>query len=180
MSRTCYDGFECPWLIFWVKNSKNHFRVIWRHWPLMTRWFHDLISSLLSAKWMSESKSAPQITLEGSRTRKSRRRSFTSFDLSWPRLTCEDRMTCGMHGYYCNCHYCKLSATERIFRLTWPQLWRHTSNVRGVRILKFSGRRKKDDGKLWKKWWHSTGKQKRYSRKTAGGASTPPPRAGEG
>ena len=48
-----------------VNNSKNHIRVIWRHWPLMTRWFHDLISSLLSLKWMSESKSASQITLEG-------------------------------------------------------------------------------------------------------------------
>ena len=36
----------------------------------MTRWFHDLISSLLSARWMFESKSAPQITWECSRTRK--------------------------------------------------------------------------------------------------------------
>ena len=71
-----------------VKNSKNNFRVIWRHWPLMTRWFHDLISSHLSVKWMSVSKSAPQITLESSRTRKSRQRSLTSYDLSWPRLTC--------------------------------------------------------------------------------------------
>ena len=66
---------------------KNHFRVIWRHWSLVTRWFHDLISSLLSAKWMSESKPAPQITLEGSRTRK---KSAKVIDLIWPQLTSVD------------------------------------------------------------------------------------------
>ena len=53
----------------------------------MTRGFHDLISSLLSAKWMSESKSAPQITLEGSRTRKM---SAKVIDLIWPHLTSVD------------------------------------------------------------------------------------------
>ena len=53
----------------------------------MTRWFHDLVSSLLSAKWMSESKSAPQITLEGSRTRK---KSAKVIDLIWPHLTSID------------------------------------------------------------------------------------------
>ena len=53
----------------------------------MTRWFHDLISSILSAKWMSESKSAPQITLEGSRTRK---KSAKNIDLIWPQLTSVD------------------------------------------------------------------------------------------
>ena len=94
-------------------------------------------------------------------------------------------MTCGMHEYYLVLHVhihitskngdvCKLCATERFFRLTWPQLWRHRSNVRGVRVLKFSGGRKKDGPESYKKWWHSTGKQKRYSRKTAGRvASTP-------
>ena len=71
----------------WVKNSKNDFRAIWRHWPLMTQWFHDLISSLISAKWMSESKSAPQITLEGSRTRK---KSAKVIYLIWPQLTSVD------------------------------------------------------------------------------------------
>ena len=75
--------FECPWIIFRGQFEKQ-FMVIWRHWPLMTRWFHDLISSLLSANWISESKSAPQITLEGSRTRK---KSAKVIDLSWPRLT---------------------------------------------------------------------------------------------
>ena len=95
-------------------------------------------------------------------------------------------MTCEMHEYYLvlNVHIhitskngdvCKLCATERIFRLTWPQLWRHRSNVRGVRVLKFSVERKKDGRKPYKKMWHSTGKQKRYSRKTAGGASPPVP-----
>ena len=53
----------------------------------MTRWFHDLISSILSAKWMSESKSAPQITLEGSRTKK---KSAKVIDLIWPQLTSVD------------------------------------------------------------------------------------------
>ena len=63
-------------------------------------------------------------------------------------------MTCGMHEYYLVLHVhihitskygdvCKLCATERIFHLTWPQLWRHRSNVREVRALKFSGGRKK-------------------------------------
>ena len=80
--------FERPRMIFRGQNSKHHFLVIWRHWPLMTRWFHDLISSHLSVKWMSDSKLAPQITLESSRTRKSRQRSLTSLDLSWPQLTC--------------------------------------------------------------------------------------------
>ena len=53
----------------------------------MTWWFHDVITSLLSAKWMSESKSAPQITLEGSRTRK---KSAKVIDLVWPQLTSVD------------------------------------------------------------------------------------------
>ena len=53
----------------------------------MTRWFHDLISSLLSAKWMSESKSAPKIALEGSRTRK---KPAKVIDLIWPQLTSVD------------------------------------------------------------------------------------------
>ena len=49
----------------------------------MTQWFHDLISSLLSAKWMSESKSAPQITLESSKTlKKSWQRSLASLELT--------------------------------------------------------------------------------------------------
>ena len=40
----------------------------------------------------------------------------------------------------------------------------------------FQGDVKTMGGKLWKKWWHSIDKQKRYSRKTAGGlALTPPP-----
>ena len=62
----------------------------------MTRWFHDLILSHLSVKWMSDSKSAPQITLRSSRTQKSRQRSLASFDLSWPRLT---RLTSGRTGW---------------------------------------------------------------------------------
>ena len=88
-NRTRFDGFWLPTDDFLgVKNSKNHFRGIWRHWPLMTRWFHDLISSLLSAKWMFESKSVPQITLECSRTKKVGKGHWphlTSVDLSIPR-----------------------------------------------------------------------------------------------
>ena len=108
------------------------------------------------AKWMTESKSAPQITLEGSRTRKNRQRSMTKFDLSWPRLTCvgPDDMwnACvilhvHIHITSKNGNVCKLCATGRIFRLTWPQLWRHRSNVRGVRVLQFSAARKYDGQK---------------------------------
>ena len=65
-----------------------------RHWPLMTRRFHDIISSLLSAKWISESKSAPQVTLEGSRTRK---KSAKVVDLIWPQLTSVDLRKTGWH-----------------------------------------------------------------------------------
>ena len=71
-------------------------------------------------------------------------------------------MTCGMHEYYLVLHVliqitsknddvCKLCATERIFRLTWPQLWRQRSNVREVGVLKFSGGRKKDGRKAIEK-----------------------------
>ena len=152
-----------------VRNSKNHFRVIWRHWPLMARWFHDLISSLLSAKWMSESKSAPQITLEGSRTRKNQKKLI---DLIWPQLTSFDlRRTgwpveCMSSTWYYMSTLISLAktamllcATERIFRLTWPQLWRHRSNVRAVRVLKFSGWRKK-------KWSEAIEEIMKFDRQT--------------
>ena len=57
----------------------------------MTGWFHYLISSQLSVKWMSDSKSAPQITLESCRIKKVGKchwPNLTSVDLSWPQLTC--------------------------------------------------------------------------------------------
>ena len=71
-------------------------------------------------------------------------------------------MTCGMHEYYLVLHVhihitskngnvCKLCATERIFRLTWPQLWRHRSNVRGSGSWNFQGGRKKDKRKAIEK-----------------------------
>ena len=141
-----------------AKNSKNRFWVIWRHWPLMTWWFHDLISSLLSAKWMSESKSAPQITLEGSRTRKSLQSLLATFDLIWLRLACvgpDDLSNAWVllgtrcpHSYHWQKRRCLhvmdhvACCTDRIFLLTWPQLWRHRSNVRRVMVLKFLGGRK--------------------------------------
>ena len=34
------------------------------------QWYHDLISACVSAKWMSDSKSTPQITLESITTKK--------------------------------------------------------------------------------------------------------------
>ena len=71
---------------------------------------------------MSESKSAPQITLEGRKTLKN---SAKVIDLIWPAY---DRMTCWMHEYYLVLHIhihitskngdvCKLCATERFS--TW-------------------------------------------------------------
>ena len=80
------------WLLG-VKNSKNHFRVIWRHWPLMTRRFHDIISSHLSVKCMYDSKTAPQITFESGRTRK---KSAKVIDLVCPQLTSVDLRRIGL------------------------------------------------------------------------------------
>ena len=155
------------------------------------RWFYDLISSLLIAKWMSESKSAPQGTLEGSRTRKT---SAMFIDLIWPQLTSVDlRRTgwpveCISTTWYYMSTFISLArtamianfcATERILRLTRPQLWRHRSDVREVRIMKFSGGDvKKIGGKLSKKWWHSTGKLDILEKPHGGTASAPC--AGEG
>ena len=72
----------------------------------MTLWSHDLSSSHLSVKWMSDSKSAPQITLESSGTRK---KSAKVIDLIWPQLTSVDlRRTgwpCGKHEYYLGLHF---------------------------------------------------------------------------
>ena len=51
------------------------------------RWFHDFISSLLSVKWMSDSKSAHPITLESSRARKN---SANVIGTIWPQLTSVD------------------------------------------------------------------------------------------
>ena len=133
--RRVEHGFIAHRWFLGVKNLKNHYRVIWHHWPLMTRWFHDFISNLLSAKWMSESKSAHQITLEGSRTRK---KSAKVIDLICPHMTSVDLRRTGWPvecmsntWYYMSTFIsivktamfatCKLCATERIFRLTWPQ-----------------------------------------------------------
>ena len=147
----------------------------------MTRWFHDLISSLLSAKWMFESKSAPQITLEGSRTRK---KSAKVIDLIWPQLTSVDlRRT----GWPVECMSTTWNYMSTFISLAKTAMFAsyvprnafsagHANSydvigqmLRGVRVLKFSGGRKKDGRKVIEKWWHSTSKQKRDSRKTAGG-----------
>ena len=94
-------------------------------------------------------------------------------------------MTCGKLEYYLGLHVhihitskngdaCKLCATEHIFRLIWPQLWRHRSKVRGSGSWNFQEGREKVLGKLYQNWWHSTGKQKKYFWKTAGGCINPP------
>ena len=142
-----------------VKNSKNHFRVIWRHWPLMTRWLHALISSHLSVKWMSDSKSATQIILESSRTR---RKSAMIIDLVWPQLTSVDLHMTGLPvgcvsttWYYMStfislaktamfASYRLKCATEHIYRMKWSQLWRRRSHVRGSGYCNFKGRREKE------------------------------------
>ena len=97
-------------------------------------------------------------------------------------------MTCGMHEYYLVLHVhihitsknsdvCKLCPTERIFRLTWPQLWRHRSYVRGSGSWNFQGGRKKDGRKAIKNGDNRTVNKKDIQEKPQGGlvASTPPP-----
>ena len=145
-----------------IKNKKNNLRVIWHHWPLMTRWFHDLISSLLSAKLMSESKSAPQITLEGSRTR---RKSAKVIDLIWPQLTSIDlRRTgwpveCMSTTWYYMSTFISLAKTA-MFVSYVPRnafsAWHDPSydvigQMLGVRVLKFSGGRTKYGGESYRK-----------------------------
>ena len=73
----------------------------------MTRWFHELISSLHSAKWIYESKSAPQITIEGSRTRK---KSAKVIELIWPQFTSVDLRRTGW-PVECMCTTCYYMST---------------------------------------------------------------------
>ena len=96
-------------------------------------------------------------------------------------------MTCGMHEYYMVLHVhihitskngdvCKFCPTERIFHLTWPQLWRHRSNFRGFRVLKFSG----GTSKRWAESYRKNGDNRTVNKKDIpekpqGGASPPPP-----
>ena len=86
MSRTRFDVFNAHECFLGSKIRKKYFRVIWRHWPLMTWWFNDLISIHLSVKWLSDSKSAPQITLESSRTLNLRR---TGWPVESMNTTCD-------------------------------------------------------------------------------------------
>ena len=124
------------------------------------------------------------------RKQQNSKKSAKVIDLIWPQLTSVDLRRTGWPveslSYYLGLHVhihitskngdaCKLCATEHIFRLTWPQLWRHRSKVRGSGSWNFQEGREKGFGKLNKNWWHSTGKQKRYSWKTAGGCIHPPP-----
>ena len=142
--------FECPRTIFRRQKFKNYFRVIWRHWPLMTRRFHDVISSLFSAKWMSESRWAPQITLECSRTRK---KSAKVIDLIWPQLTSVDLhrigwpVECMSTTWYYMSTFISLAKTA-MFASYVPRnafsAWHDPSydvigQMLGVRVLKFSG-----------------------------------------
>ena len=170
-SRTRYDSFlNAHWWFLGVKNSKNHFRVIWRHWPLMTRWFLDLISSLLSAKWMSESKSAPQITLEGSRTKKSAK----VIDLIWSQLTSVDlRRTgwpveCMSTTWYYISTFISLVKRRCLQVMCYRTLfsaWHDPSydgigqmlGGQGLEIFRRDGRKDRRES-YRKKWWHSTGK----------------------
>ena len=155
----------------------------------MTRWFHDLISSIHSAKWMSESKSAPQITLEGRRTRK---KSAKVTDLIWPQLTSVDlRRT----GWPVEC-----MSTTRYYMSTFMSLaktamfasyvprnaffaWHDPSyDVMGQMLggsgpWNFQGGRKKDGRKAIEKMVTIERLTKKISQKTRRGgvASTPPP-----
>ena len=161
---------------------------MWRHSPLMTWWFHDVISSLLSVKWMSESKSAPQITLEGSRTRK---KSAKVIYLIWPQLTSVDlRRTgwpveCMSTTLYYMSTFISLAKTA-MFASYVPRnafsAWHDPSyDVRGQmlprhRVLKFSGGRKKDGRKAIEKMVTIERLTKKIFQKNRRGvASTHPP-----
>ena len=182
-------AFCCPPLIFMGQKFENHFRVIWRHWPLMTQWFHDLISSPLSVKWMFDSKSTSQITLKSSRTRK---KSAKFIDLIWPQLTSVDLHRTGwpVESLSTTLDYMStfISLAKTAMLASYVprnafSAWHDPSyDVMGQRLWgsgpwNFQGGHKKMFGKLYKNLWHSTGKQKRYSWKTAEGgggvASTP-------
>ena len=133
---------------------------IWRHWRLMTQWFHDLISSLRSVKWMSESKSAPHITLEGRWTWK---KSAKVIYLIWPQLTSVDlRRTgwpveCMSTTWYCMSTFISLAKTS-MFASYVPRnafsAWHDPSYDVIGQILggswswNFQGGRKKMGGKL--------------------------------
>ena len=104
----------------------------------------------VNVKSRSVSISASQITLESNRTRKSRPRSLTLFDLSWPRLTLlgtDDLWKPWVPNTYLVLHvhmniankngallasYRLKCATEHIFRLACPQLWRHRLTLAGT------------------------------------------------
>ena len=77
-----------------------------------------------------------------------------------------------------NGNVCKLCATERIFRLTWPQLWRHRSNVRGSGSWNFQGGRKKGGRKAIEKMVTIERLTKmifQKNRRGGGGCINPPP-----
>ena len=127
---------------------------------MMTRWLHDFISSLLSAKWMSESKSAPQITLEGSKTRK---KSAKVIDLIWPQLTSVDLRRTGWPVECISTNWCYMSifislAKTAMFASFVPRsafsAWNDPSYdvigqiLGGSGSWNFQGGRKKIGGKL--------------------------------
>ena len=97
-------------------------------------------------------------------------------------------MTCEMHEYYLVLHVhvhitskngdvCKLCPTERIFRLTWPRLWRHRSNFRGSGSWNFQGGRKKYGRKAIEKMVTIERLTKKIFQKNrrGGGCINPPP-----
>ena len=156
----------------------------------MTRWFHDLVSSLLSAKWMSESKSAPQITLEGSRTRK---KSAKVIDLIWPQLTSVDLRRTGWPVECMNTTWYYMStfislAKTAMFASYVPRnafsAWHDPSfdvigqMLGGSGSWNFQGGRKKDGRKAIKKGDNRTVNKNDIPEKPQGGGgciNAPPP-----
>ena len=153
----------------------------------MTRWFHNLISSLLSAKWMSESKSAPQITLEGSRTRK---KSAKVIDLIWPQLTSVDlRRTgwpveCMSTTWYYVSTFISLAKTAMFASyVPWNAFsaWHDPSYdvigqmLGGPGSWNFQGRRKKDGRKPIEKMVTIERLTKKIFQKNRSGLHQPPP-----
>ena len=102
-----------------------------------------------------DSKSAHQITLETTETRKNVRDVIRGH---WPRMTSVDlkkvtRSVQTMTSTWKQLSICKSptktpnfssyrlqNAAERKFHLTWPWEWRHRSRVIGGRVTKFSGK----------------------------------------
>ena len=134
---------------------------------------------------MSDSKSAPQITLESITTRKSHIKSGKFNDLSWPRLTKIDlwrsRMSVNSEYYLAqhihshitseNTDVRKLQALDALREAN--SAWHHSSydvighGSWGSELWNFQARRQRDGrkGNLWQILWQSASKSASYSRK---------------